>query len=324
MKMTFDDKLKGCFENFYNITKPDYTSIQTNFYADFVELICLFSNSDGVTTGDINDRFFGIKDYSNNTETASEQRDKDERFIDDIFQIIEERINLFGNDYPFFFNDFDILELRKQCSWKNKLYLGMLVSSKLNIFKNFQSDLTTEFETISYNVLKNTLPNHAIIKEFGKNSCYKGNTIKKITELAKDIGVSINEHNLSCVDENNNQERGLDVIGWIPFKDNCKNKLIYLAQCACGKDTESKYHDTRRFENYFNFYKTKPQHIMFIPYSLINVREEKFYHSDLIEKDFLIFERKRIIDLFDDEVNFKSLKMKKIVNECIKFKQDIV
>jgi len=63
---------------------------------------------------------------------------------------------------------------------------------------------------------------------------------------------------------------------------------------------------------------------MFIPYSLINTRENKFYHSDLIENDFLILERKRMIDLFKEKNIFNNLTMKKIVNCCIEYKQDIV
>ena len=102
------------------------------------------------------------------------------------------------------------------------------------------------------------------------------------------------------------------------------NQLIYLGQCSCGKDTESKFHDTRRFENYLSFYKSKPQHIMFIPYSLTNPRERKFYHSDLIEKDFLIFERKRIIDVFNQENVFQDSTMLKIVESCIQHVVDIV
>lgn len=324
MKMTFEGKLAICFENFSFIDKPEYTKNQINLYADFIELMTLYANSDGVTHGDINDRFFGTKDYSINLNTSSEQRDKDERFIDELLELIKERIKLYKDEYPFVYDKSEILLLKENIKWKQKLYIGLLISSKLNIFNQFQSNLTTEFEIISYEVFKKLLPESARIKEFGKNSSYTGNARKKINCLAKDIGLSVDDYELSCVDERNYQERGLDIIGWIPFDDKCQNILVYLAQCACGKDTESKHHDTRRFENYLKFYKTSPQHLMFIPYSLMNTRENKFYHSDLIEKDFLILERKRIISLFKEEDIFNQLKINKIVNGCIEYKQDIV
>jgi len=64
------------------------------------------------------------------------------------------------------------------------------------------------------------------------------------------------------------------------------------------------------------FYKTKPQHTIFIPYSLINIREKKFYHSDVIEKDYLVFERKRILEYHNDN-SFENSESFKIVNKCI-------
>ncbi len=321
---TFEDKIKDCFVNFDSIDKPTYTEKELNLYADFVELITLFSNTDGVSSGDILDRFFGTKDYSDNEITNAEQRDKDESFINEILMIVEERVKLYKEDYPFSFDDSEIILLKENLTWRNKLYLGLLISSKLNIFNEFTPVLSTEFETISYFAFKSYLPAYSIIKEFGKNTEYTGNAINKITQLASDLGLDIDSDELECVSERNYQERGLDVIGWIPFDDNCKNKLVYLAQCACGKDKESKFHDTRRFENYLLFYKTKPQHIMFIPYSLINVSKGKFYQSDLIEKDFLIIERKRILNLFNNEDVFNDLEMNKIVENCIAYSEDIV
>lgn len=293
--MTFDDKLRNSVNNFDNITKPDYTRNQLNLYADFVELIAVNCSEDGLTIADVQDRFFGEKDY-----TTAEQRDIDESFLQSIFLLIEERVYSYTEHYPFIY-DGTILKIKADLTSKNKLYLSLLFSSKLNLFKDFKTELTTEFETISFSVLKEFLPQNSILKEFGKNTTYTGNAINKIRQLANDLELDVNEYELGGVGERNQQERGLDLIGWIPFNDSCKNKIIFLAQCACGKDYESKQHDTRRFEQYLEFYKTKPQHTMFIPYSLLNVRAKKFYHSDLIENDFLIFERKRIIELHNED-----------------------
>jgi hypothetical protein len=313
MAMTFDDKFNLCVQNFNDILKPDYTKSEIDYYADFVELVVLFSNEDGVTFGDIQDRFFGEKDYDN-----PEIRDKDEKFLNQIFQRIIERLQLYKNDYPFLYSDDEILTLKSDLTTNNKLYISLLLSSKLNIFNAFRTDLTRDFETISFAVLKNFLPTNSIVKEFGKNTEYGGNAIEKIKQLADDLDLAIDDYELSQVGERNNQERGLDIIGWIPFNDKCGNKVVFLCQCACGKQFESKQHDTRRFENYLNFYKTNPQHTMFIPYSLINVRAKKFYHSDYIEKDYLIFERKRILE-YNDANTFLNLESMKIVEKCVNY-----
>lgn len=150
MAMTFDDKFNLCVQNFNDILKPDYTKSEIDYYADFVELVVLFSNEDGVTFGDIQDRFFGEKEYEN-----AEKRDEDEKFLNQIFHLISERSLLYANDYPFSISENDILTLKSDLTTSNKLYVSLLLSSKLNIFKVFKTDLTTDFETVSYDVLKN-------------------------------------------------------------------------------------------------------------------------------------------------------------------------
>jgi len=151
----------------------------------------------------------------------------------------------------------------------------LLISSKLDIFNPFKLDLTADFEKVSYVVLKEFLLIKAIVKAFGKNTQYQGNAISKIKQLDNDLDLQVDDYELNQVSERNTQEWGLDIIGWLPFADKCGNKVIFLCQCACGKkEYESKQHDTRRFEIYLRFYKTKPQHTLFIPYSLINLRKE--------------------------------------------------
>ena len=311
MEMTFDDKLSQCIQSLKDIDKPDYKKTEINYFSDFVELIALFTKYDGVTFGDIQDRFFGTKEYE-----TIESKDKDEAFLNYVFNIIDERISFYNMDYPFEYQCDKTLMLKQNLTFKNKLYLSLLVSSKLDIFNSFRSDLTTDFEKISYIVLKEFLPENAIVKEFGKNSQYQGNAISKIKQLADELNLHIDNYELNNVSERNMQERGLDIIGWIPFADKCGNKIVFLCQCTCGKEYESKQHDTRRFENYLQFYKTNPQHTLFIPYSLINVREKKFYHSDLIEKDYLIFERKRILEYHNDS-SFENSMSFKIVNKIL-------
>lgn len=310
--MTFEDKFSVCIQNFQNQSFPTYTRNELYLFADFIELLSLFSKDKFVTVGSVQDRFFGEKEYENDR-----QRDEDLSFIQSIFLIVSERQLLFNDCYPFFFDEAsNILYLKSNLSDLNKFYLSLLVSSKLNIFNPFKSELTTEFEFFCKDILENFLPNFAVIKNFGRNTAYEGNAITKIKQLAMDLNLDIEEYEIKSISERNNQERGLDIVGWLPFDDKCKNLLVFLAQCACGKDYESKQHDVRRFMNYLKFYKSNPIYILFIPYSLINRKEAKFYHSDLIEKDYLIFERKRLIEFFNTP-NYNSFISHKIVDFCI-------
>ena len=150
MAMSFDEKYTQCIRNLKNVDMPDCSRDETNLFADFVELLVIFSKGDGVAYGDIQDRFFGEPDENN----SSERNDANESFIDGIFSLIEERWNLYGNQYPFEVGKEKVVILRKELSLSQKLYLFLLISSSLNIFKSFNAEITTDFEMVSYEAIK--------------------------------------------------------------------------------------------------------------------------------------------------------------------------
>ncbi|MCR5407594.1 MAG: hypothetical protein K6E61_00585 [Bacteroidales bacterium] len=313
MATSFDEKYSQSIVNLANVGRPDYSRDETNLYADFVELMVVFSKGDGIAYGDIQDRFFGEPDEKNSTEI----NDDNESLIGGIINVIKERLFLFGGLYPFMVLPEQTIILKSDLTSSQKLYLFLLFSSSLDIFSSFNTELTTDFEFVSYEAIKTFLPN-AIVKHFGKLSEYTGSAIEKIKNLANDIGLPFDDYEIGCIGERNNQERGLDIVSWIPFEDKCQNKVVFLCQCACGKQYESKQHDIRRYQNYYRFYKTKPQLTLFVPYSLINPKENKFYHSDYVEGDYLIFERLRIIRLAIQKEDLLSfLKSTCLLEKCI-------
>lgn len=326
--MTFDQKFAECKDALRSIAYNSYGRSEFNQFADVVELLALFNKESGVSKGDVADILYGENDNliekegneddvveEDEKDEINDNKDRKETFVDCIFNILNDRVVLFADLYPFEINH-NIINLKKSININEKNYIFLLISSSLDIFKRFQPVLTTDFETLSYEAFKKYLPT-ATVKQFGKNSEYRGNAKNKIKKLAVDLGLPINEYEISQINERNNQERGLDIVGWIPFEDNCQNKIVFLCQCACGKKFESKQHDTRRFENYYIFYKTKPQHTLFIPSSLINIDSQKFYHSDFIEDNFLVFERKRIVSLLKDNNVINSLSSKDLVEKCL-------
>lgn len=323
----FEANLTEQFTNL-KVGVPDFPDHLEHLYADYIELIALFSNKSFVTGSDILDR---LKDEgeirrseNQDQSTVAEQNDRNEAWINKIFQVIEERANLFENDYPFDYINNRII-LTNNLTLKHELYVFLLISSNLNLFSRVKSSLTSDFEVVSYFALKNYLPTKAIVKQFGKNSDYAGSAVEKIRDLASDLKVEVREHEIENISDRNNQERGLDLIGWIPFNDNCPNIFTILGQCACGKEWASKHHDTKRYNHYLKFYRLDPFHAMFIPYALIGKNGgSKFYRSDDIEKNTLVFERKRITELFNYELEFDKLESKRIVSQCINYTEDII
>lgn len=330
MKKNFEQKLVEQFTDL-KVGVPSYTRNMEHLYADFVELIALFSNKSYVTPTDVLDRLidegqFEEENEEENDGKAAEVKDRREAWIGEIYKVLEVRSAIFGQNYPFnFLPNRIILREVDQLSKKHLLYIFLLISCNLDLFIKVKSELTSDFEAISYYILRSFLPQHAIVKQFGKNSDYKGTAIDKIRALANDLKIEINEDEISNISGGNNQERGLDVVGWIPFDDSCANLITILGQCACGKEWMSKHHDTRRFKQYLKFFRLQPHHAIFIPYSLIGKGgDKKFYSSDDIEDGTLIFERKRIIDLFGAEKEFDALHSKRIVDKCVEYVEDIV
>jgi hypothetical protein len=328
MKKTTIEKIRDNFSSI-NIALTDKpTANLFHLYADYVELVSLFSNRNYVSSTDILDRLRDdgmlLRDRKRDEEQA-EDNDVKENLIDSIFRELQNRTHLYKNDYPFELIEGNKIILKEgvENDTRQKVYIFLLLASNLSIFDLFTNELTTEFETISFEALKNFLPPKSIVKEMGQNTQYSGNTINKIKELANEINIKVDEEAIKQISEKANKEKGLDLIGWIPFDDGLPNLIMILCQCACGKEWYKKVSETNRYEHYFRFHCKRPIHSMFIPYSQINYQETIFYQFTELP-DTLLFDRKRILNHIKDSSFFDSLNSKLVVDKCIEFEEDIV
>lgn len=325
--MNFSNKVDSFFENF-NLTigsaPPEHLIY---LYADYVELITLFSGQNYVSSADILDRLAdeGIIKQVDRAELQADANDANERRITSIFRLIIERSLLFGDDYPFILHDNNKIIIKEPAnlSARNKIYIYLLLSSSLNVFTDFQPILTKEFEELCMYALKNYLPPHAVVKSFGKKSDYQGTAREKIKSLASDMKIRIEEDGFEEISLKGTQEKGLDIIGWIPFTDNIANYISVLGQCACGKDWDQKLHETSRYNNYMKFHRLNPVHTMFIPYSLISHQKSTFSRNDEINER-LIFERKRILNYLIELDFFEDFESKILVDKCINYLENII
>lgn len=181
MPMSFDERFALCISNIADVSKPDYAQYEVSYYADFIELLALISGGDGVSYGDVQDRFYGEEGEENDPEfvenedtnpeetTVSRTNDLREALIDSIFNAIKERVQLYEDLYPFELSSSNVITVKSDISVDHKKYIFLLLSSTLNLFQPFNTGLTTDFEKLSYNVLKEFLPS-AEVKAFGKNS----------------------------------------------------------------------------------------------------------------------------------------------------------
>lgn len=325
----FNEKIDALLVNL-KIEKPKAPKYVEHIYADFVEINAFFLKEE-VTLSDISDLLNDVKDTnivvaendndSGETElNIAEINDKVSTKIKSIFDLCLFRSRLYHeNEYPFIIKNNQI-KIKSRITDKQKIYLFLLISSNLNYFESIESLLTKEFEYISMLSLKKYLPQKATVKSFGKNSQYEGNAIEKIKALALELGIKLNEENINCISKHNVQERGLDVVAWIPFEDKVPNQVVLLGQCACGKNWDTKQADTEFFSNYFYFV-NNPIHSMFIPYSLIDT-SGNFSQYDRILNN-LFFDRKRIIEQFDVIEFLEEFESLKIIEKFIENRIEI-
>jgi hypothetical protein len=294
-------------------------------YADYFELVSLFNKETCISVSEMLDRLKdeGIIKQAKIIENQAENNDKDEIFVREVFNLLEQRNTSFDADYPFVYSD-EKLTLKNSLNNKQKIYVFLLLASNLNLFKDFQSDLTSEFELVSKIALKNYLPDFAIVKGFGKESEYNGLACDKIRQLATSMNVDVNEDYLSTISANGNQDLGLDIVGWLPMKDNIGNYISILGQCACGKEWNKKLNETRRYNKFLNIYLSEITHSLFIPYSLINYNNSTFYEHHEFGESILLFERKRILSLIKDDNILNDFNSKILIDKCINFEEDIV
>lgn len=327
----FSENISEQFFSF-SVKMPNEAKLKNHIYADYVELICLFSN-DFVSQSDIIDRMRDSGeefDLSNPTDGVAgsintQKNDNSEKYINIIFEYIEERKIIYQTVYPFETDSKKGIKLiDKDClSEQQKLYLYLLIASSLKSFRKLTSVITSEFEILSESVLKSYLPAHAKVLNFANNTVYKGNAKDKIKQLAQDINIDYDNDEIEQISNYNSKEEGLDIVAWIPFEDNNPNTIIILGQCACGKDWFGKQNETFRYENYLKYYRQPFTHSVFMPYDLKNTNG-RFGFSKDITTNHLIFERRRILSLVGNDIFNYLNYSQQIIEKCLNYQEDIV
>lgn len=286
---------------------------------DYVEILALLS-SDELYKDDLISRFFG--EYTDRDDSAEEEQaeisDKHQQFITDLFFILKYRQRLFGRNYPFVITD-DMVKLRDDVSIKNKLYIILLCCANLTTFeRSLQYKLTDEFEHITYCAIQQYLPN-LIVKKLGSNSDYTGNTRDKLRDLGNDINLPIYQDQIEGIPLRANKEKGVDLVAWYHFIDNIPNTLIFLIQCACGKDTRSKIYEPATYSTYFDFNKFQKDSIITLATPKVAITKEGYIEniSQFTMRNSLYIDRLRLMQLIVDEACVSAIEAFQLADRLI-------
>jgi len=170
-------------------------------------------------------------------EIADDQR---EAFSTRCFRQLRWRATTFGADWPFEIDPAGIeLQLRKTPrNAQHWLYLQLLLSASLSYCPpKRRADLTSPFETLSFNVLKRLMPAGAEVHSFGagKATRYTGHLYDRLVGLAKDLRgrLLLEREHFATQDAG---DGGLDLVAWHGLGDGRDHIMAALAQCGCTTD----------------------------------------------------------------------------------------
>lgn len=317
----------------------DFAFHDSHHWEDWVELCCIADLDGEADVTSIADRLreerdtrkeedsqddTGSDESAENTEWALESEKHNLR-VKEWFIALSNRAQMLDGDYPFELNaENSKLKLRTTLTDVHRLYVAFLMMANLHYFDSSESDLTASFEEIGVAVFQWLLPSHADVHRFGKGphnkGIFKGQIWKKIELLAQRLAC-----NIRCKKEDfspsDTGESGLDLVGWVPWKDAAPGRLILLGQCACGRNWVNKQHEASgsKWGNILDF-PTRPLTVVLIPFFLRT--SSGAWHGRPDFSDHLIIDRLRLLrTLRATASELSKLPALKHVTKCLATKE---
>lgn len=332
---------------------PTYGQNLPNSWADYIELLCLASIDNEISQKDVSDRLSGrfkdlkegadedlaeMDELEKETEDAiepsrrAEVSDKWETRVNDYFNVLTLRQNLYGDLYPFEITD-DYIRRKDQLIDAHFLYIYLLLCSNLNLFDDVTSgQLSNCFELVSFNAFQGLLPLNARVHLFGKNPYNKnkrystGKFWLKLKKLIRDINEERSPHiRRAEFSEHHTADGGLDLVAWIPTGDTLSSSLIYFAQCACTyKFVEKQYSSSSSAWSQLIVFKNPPANSTFIPHCFRRGDGTWIKSSDIA--DTFLLDRRRILNFYDNtrKIKLSKLPVFEIVQQVVALKETVV
>lgn len=226
---------------------------------------------------------FDWLDFGRDAEVA------DDRYVwcQRLFKLLSDREDSLGDAYPFQVEAGTMRISRKTSSDDRLLYVFYLACSSLAfVDKKTMQELTSQFEVVSAEVLRNMLPPPIEVDSYGTargltSSRFEGVPYKRLEGLAKELRgkVMCDARDFHPRDRADN---GLDLVAWLPMADAGKGVPAFFSQCACGDRWEAKQFEAGydRWKEFISL-TSPPIKVTFIPYYYRNLREQWYVDSDV-------------------------------------------
>ena len=251
-------------------TMSDPDSIE--YVADWVELYIVL-NRDSISKSTL-------------TSSLAQEKGDDPSadFVDDIWLELEYRRLLYGSSPPFNLDTRSVFPIIGREN--NHAYIMCLL---LSILGNNEDTTNTGklFERLSGEAIRNYIKGRVLI--YGHPS----------KQTVEDIAVNTNER-FNFSPTANFNDRGLDIIAWIPFEDNRCGQTVILFQCAAGNNWKSKLLSLpiEAWNNYIAW-GSKPLKGFTLP----KVIRKKSFEECSYEAGIIIDRARIYRNIFDEEIN---------------------
>lgn len=314
----------GGMIEFKNLERtPSFARDKTHYYCDYIELIALCSDYDGLSNSDVYDRYLEdgkIEDIGSDEGAASNERWVS--LIDNWFSELKARLVAYGDYYPFYFNG-SRFAFKEELTDKHLMYIGFLLCSSLKYIEK-KSLFSSAFEFASLCAMKAYLPKIAEVHTFGVSSKntgrYVGSLEKKIRLLSQDTRYPISSRP-NVFRNGDNGDAGIDIISWLPFYEdiNLDKKLLLVGQSASTVEWAQKQHSVDRINSYLDI-ETKVLSVLFVPFDMRDY-ERNINEWTLVTTDIL-FDRLRMLKLIAPEMLFSGelgIEFKSAIRSAIEY-----
>ncbi|MFC1806049.1 hypothetical protein ACFL09_03620 [Planctomycetota bacterium] len=291
---------------------PDTSEIP--LWADYVELRCLTHLDLQISREDVlhavkqgEDQRRGVDEYADAEDPDDEAPEvtedvKSSLWAGGLFEQLSYRERKFADFYPFEVADGgETLVRKRRITQKHRLYAFFLLAANLRHVrsKTNRNKFTSAFELASLAAMKRYLPGGAEVHVFGQNPLNQGRYSGKLLAKVKLLAGDLRERFIGIEDEYDPRDTGdggLDLVGWVPTKDNAPGFLIIFAQCGCSlEEWEGKQFSPHpdAWSATLTF-KVRPTTMMFIPHCYRRNTGE--WHRDR-KVHTILMDRLRLVDL---------------------------
>lgn len=296
---------------------PHFRKMDKHFWGDYFELLCLakkelfLSDLLDIINPSEQEDIYGVPEKEM-PESRTEKLEKFELEYTDTFRHLELRQQILAPNYPFRIEGNDIY-LEQPLSDTHYAYIYLLFCSSLSNFNDKQSTLTSDFEYICWQYLKEIMPADSEIHVFGKNTIneqrYTGKIEDKLKKFSEDIKSSLRPEPFHS--QYDTGDGGADIVGWFdPWKDQQASRVLILAQCKCSEQWHDRLDAKQKLSQFINF-ANDVNNFYFVPFFYRNA--EGNWHKTQHAHDKILIDRWRLmkffpIDFFKQRESFDIVK----------------